>query len=306
MKLVRSYSSTCWCPDTAASGAHGLVASAVTAFPRFDCTSGSVERFSGIAGGPSGLSVLTAVGESAIDAFFFTLTTLSLFSKAPVSIHFEIVASMSSGSFGSFGGITGCSLCDTRAYSRLLSTSPGSTTAPDAPPCIVAPYVSSTSPPFASPWLWQLPHFAFKIGATWSWKVTFSAGLSSPRAGPDPSTRPTAQTLNSDRRFMTDTFKSRRTVPPRPAYSRVTLQITRLGHTTDLTHPLLDSTASVSHAASSPRRGLTDQWLNKNSRLLSSDQNRSSSTGFGSVPAGNSGVSAATSSAVGFRPSVLM
>ena len=87
-------------------------------------------------------------------------------SRLPPSIQCRTVSIKSSAIFGDSGGMDGSSACVNRLNNRLLDASPGSITAPEAPPSIsLAKLVMSSSPFFLSA-LWQEKHFARRIGLT--------------------------------------------------------------------------------------------------------------------------------------------
>ena len=112
-------------------------------------TTGSVESPSGMAGGPTGLPRLDGSSLNSNLGLAFIATTLPEVSGAPASIHALIAASSASGILGEAGGIFGSSAWETSCQRCEPSRSPGSTTLPDPPPCIVEPKVSRLSPPLA-------------------------------------------------------------------------------------------------------------------------------------------------------------
>ena len=168
-------------PAIATRGAHGLEAMATTAPGLAWGTKGSVVTPSGIAGVPDGLP--SEAGSSLNSNFGLALAeaTLPVFSRAPPSIHLRMISISESGILAEAGGILGSSWCVTTRRSLLLSGSPGSTTLPEPPPCIVPPKLSRFRPPFCLSGLWQEPQRLRKTCDTWSWKVTFALGGSAAR-----------------------------------------------------------------------------------------------------------------------------
>ena len=178
------------------------------------------------------------------------------------------------GSSGDFGGILGSSLWLITRRSVLPSASPGSTTLPEPPPCIAAPKVSRFRPPFCLSALWQC-----RIGC----------GRSA-RRGPRRSPCPSA---------------GRRTWPAGDPHE----QSTGIPTAQRCEFRLAWSMSRIASSVLSPRCmsrrtvGVTpntqDQWLNKNSRLLSSAQKRSSRACAWSLFCRSEAASVARSSAVG-------
>src|SRR5690349_15960615 len=90
----------------AMSGAHGLLAIAITAVPRLVRSTGSNRsELGGIGGGPSGRPFTTL--DRVKSTFGFSATLLPEFSGAPAAIHLWIRSRLSLAILGDFGGMYG-------------------------------------------------------------------------------------------------------------------------------------------------------------------------------------------------------
>ena len=132
--LVR-WSRICFWPQTATSGAHGLVASAAQASSFPVCTAGSSGRWAG-SGGTAGRSVAGAT--IATSTFFGATATLPLVSSTPPSIQAFSTCRSASGIGGASGGIVGSSSWLTTRKRWLAEASPGVITSPEPPPRMMA------------------------------------------------------------------------------------------------------------------------------------------------------------------------
>src|SRR4051812_39096124 len=107
------YSST-WCgAPTAASGAHGLAASASNCPARGACTAGSSTSVPGIGGGPSGLPLVVVATFRSTFALVEATAELPAVSSTPPAIHFLIASRSLSGILSPLGGMNGSSVRDT-------------------------------------------------------------------------------------------------------------------------------------------------------------------------------------------------